>query len=243
MDLARPYCAMVGGSETYGKFVETPFPALVSERTGVRTVNLGCVNAGLDVFVRDSAVQDICAGAGLTIIQALGAHNMSNRFYAVHPRRNDRFLRASAMLKAIYPEVDFTDFSFTRHLLTALQTISPDRFALVVEELQTAWASRMRMLAGLMGRRPVLLVLDLPATVDHDLGPEPLFISPEVIDRVRGAFADVVTLTPSREAMSLGTEGMVFAPMQESAAAHLPAPAIHREIAGLLEPVVRRLMI
>ncbi len=61
----------------------------------------------------------------MTVIQVMGAHNMSNRFYAVHPRRNDRFLRASlGCCKTIYPEVDFTEFNFTRHMLTALATHS-----------------------------------------------------------------------------------------------------------------------
>ncbi len=36
----------------------------------------------------------------------MGAQNLSNRFYAVHPRRNDRFLRASTLMKTIFREVD-----------------------------------------------------------------------------------------------------------------------------------------
>ena len=79
-----------------------------------------------------------CANAQVTVIQILGAHNMSNRFYTVHPRRNDRFLRASPMLRGIYHDVDFTEFNFTRHMLSRLREISEERFALVVEELKTA---------------------------------------------------------------------------------------------------------
>ena len=55
------------------------------------------------------------------MIQVSGAQNLSNRFHAVHPRRNDRFLRASTLLKTIYRDVDFTEFNFTRHLLTTLR--------------------------------------------------------------------------------------------------------------------------
>jgi hypothetical protein len=57
----------------------------------VEAANLGLVNAGIDVFINEPMIQDFCAGAVVTVIQVLGAANMSNRFYAVHPRRNDRF--------------------------------------------------------------------------------------------------------------------------------------------------------
>ena len=95
------YCAVLGGTETYGKFILQPYAALVEAATGITMVNFGCVNAGADVFVNDPAVIDACVKARATVVQVTGAHNTSNRFYAVHPRRNDRFLRASTLLKAI----------------------------------------------------------------------------------------------------------------------------------------------
>ena len=44
------------------------------------------------VFVNEPTVIDICSKALVTVVQLMGAQNTSNRFYAVHPRRNDRFL-------------------------------------------------------------------------------------------------------------------------------------------------------
>jgi hypothetical protein len=60
-----------------------------------------------------------------------GAQNLSNRLYTVHPRRNDRFLRASGILRTIYRDVDFTEFHFTRHMLDHLRCLSEDRFDIV----------------------------------------------------------------------------------------------------------------
>ena len=45
-----PYVAFLGGSETYGKFVTSPFPDLTGPDLGVSHINLGCHNAGLDAF-------------------------------------------------------------------------------------------------------------------------------------------------------------------------------------------------
>ena len=65
-------------------------------------VNFGSVNGGVDAFVNDPTIMAACHDAQLTVVQIMGANFLSNRFYSVHPRRNDRFLRASTVLQAIY---------------------------------------------------------------------------------------------------------------------------------------------
>ena len=127
-----PYVAFVGGSETYGRFIKAPFPALIESDLGVNCINFGVLNAGLDVFVNEGFFSEAASGAAVTVLQIVGTQNMSNRFYTVHPRRNDRFLDASAMLKTVYPEVDFSEFNFTKHMLTKLYEVSRERFSIGV---------------------------------------------------------------------------------------------------------------
>ena len=119
-DLSGSYVACLGGTETFGKFLPDPYPALLRDVLGVPTANLGCVNAGIDVFLNEPAITDVAAGARVTVVQIMGAQNLSNRFYTVHPRRNDRFVHAAPGLRALYRDIDFTEFHFTRHLLGAL---------------------------------------------------------------------------------------------------------------------------
>ncbi|GAA0299475.1 DUF6473 family protein [Rhodovulum strictum] len=245
-DLDRPYCTAIGGTETYGKFIHTPYAVLLEGALGLPVVNLGCVNAGIDVFVNDSAVMEVAAGARVTVIQALGAHNMSNRFYVVHPRRNDRFLRASAMLKALYPGIDFTEFHFTRHLLNTLKDSSATAFEIVVAELQMAWQARMRMLATRLQGAKVLLWLSTRAPEDEQhvtgLGDDPLFVTRHMLDTVRPYFNQVIEVTAGAELRTPGSEGMLVGELDEPAAAALPGPAAHREVAEALEQVLRELL-
>jgi hypothetical protein len=236
------YIAFLGGTETYGKFVERPFPALVEEATGLSCVNLGLVNGGADAFLHDAAVQEIAAGAVLTVIQVTGAQNVSNRYYAVHPRRNDRFLKAGRPLRALYPEVDFTEFHFNGHMLRSLKEVSPARFDRVEDELKGAWCARMAALLSCL-RGPKLLLwfaAHRPPVGDDATAADPLFVDARMLDEVCPRSVGLVEVVSSPEAQEEGTAGMVFAPLDAPAAERLPGPRAHREAAEALVPLVRQ---
>ncbi len=239
-DLDGPYLAFLGGAETFGRFVEAPFPALVEEALGRVCVNLGCVNAGLDAFIHDPETMRVAQGAQMVVIQLPGAQNMSNRFYRVHPRRNDRFLAASQILTAIYPEVDFTEFHFTRHMLGALRAVSEDRFALVRSELEQAWLARMRLKIRAIGRPVCLLWLRYRESMDSVLGPDPLFVADEAVNVLRRDAAELVTVEVTGAGLAGELGDMSARAASAPAAAHLVGPATHRDIAACLAAVLER---
>ena len=245
-DIERAYVAVLGGTETYGKFVPAPFPDLIERDLGLPVANLGCMNAGPDVFLNEVTVTQIAAQAAVTVVQILGAQNLSNRYYAVHPRRNDRFLGATPLLRGIYPRVDFTEFNFTRHMLMSLQSASADKFEVLAEELRAAWVARMKLLLSRLGRRVILLwVSNLPPPSPMrrvDLAHNPLLIDREMITAIRAPVATYLEAVFSAAALSQGVDGMAFAPMEAPAAARLPGPAAHREVADLLIPAIHQLM-
>ncbi len=229
--------AVIGGTETYGKFVEDPFTEQVERALDRTCINLGCVNSGIDVFAGDEVVQQICSTSALTVIQLTGAQNMSNRFYTVHPRRNDRFVKASAKLRAIYPTVDFAEISFTRHLLDTLERTSPEAFDLVREELREAWLARMHRLVRVIGGRCVLLWMSdrrPEDPCDRVRGSDSLFIDRDMLDVLREDVLEIVEVVSDRPFAESGAEGMVFPPMQQLAAEGLPGPAMHEAVARKL---------
>ncbi|MDQ2091200.1 DUF6473 family protein [Marimonas arenosa] len=245
--LERDYIAFLGGTETYGKFIADPFPALVEQTLGLACVNFGQMNAGVDVFLNDPAVLNTAVDARLAVIQVTGANNLSNRFYAVHPRRNDRFLKASAMMKSVFRDIDFTEFHFTRHMLGALAVRAPDRFRLVIEELQHAWLARMGLLLSRFEGRAVLLWFADHAPEDKtDIAQtrnDPFAVERWMIERLRSGAAGVIEAVASPKALARGTRGMVFSDLEAPAAQGMLGPAAHAEaaeevasqLAGLLE--------
>ena len=155
------YVAMLGGSETYGKYVSYPFPDLVEGVTGVTVMNCGVMNAGIGAFSGEENVAALCRGAKATVIQVLGAQNMSSPLYSVHPRRNDRVLGAKPALKALYGGLDLTEVHFTRHLMNKLRRLSDDAFAQVRETLRDAWMARMKQLLEAIDGEVILLLLTI----------------------------------------------------------------------------------
>jgi hypothetical protein len=244
--LQGDYVAFLGGIETYGKFIETPFPTLAEHETGLKSVNLGCVNAGVDAYATDKSLLDICAKASVTVIQMMGAQNMSNRFYAVHQRRNDRFLRASSLLETIFREVDFTEYSFTRHMLTALHTKSPEKFAMVQQELKDAWVARMKSLIQQIDGKVVLLWLAEHAPGEpgsgHVSDRDPLFVDRGMIDALSGSVASIVEVVGTPDEVDSGREELVFGAMEQPAAEEMLGPVVHRRVAEALAPVLRDLV-
>lgn len=230
------YIAFLGGTDTYGRFVPRPFPALVEDRLGLPCVNFGWMNAGPDAFLNDEAVLAAAQGARAVVLQVPGAQNLTNRYYAVHPRRNDRFVEASELMRRLFPGVDFTEYHFTRHLLGALAAGHPERFAILTVELQAAWVARMGELIERIGR-PVLLVWfagRAPQPVGAqapEIGRDPLFVTAEMLAQITPPPVAILDATASATALAAGTAGMVFADIEAPAAAELMGPAAHGEAA------------
>lgn len=243
-DVAQPYAVALGGTETYGKFVPQPFPALVEDAVGLPLLNLGNINAGVDLFLNDPEVLGIARGARVAVVQVVGAANLSNRYYRVHPRRNDRFVQGSPLLRALFREVDLTEFHFTRHLMLGLHRVSAERFDVVATELRATWVERMRSLLRTIPGRKILLWVGASGPpqdgVAPDLWQDPMLVTAKMLDAVRPLADTLVEVRPSAEALSAGTAGMAFSPLEEPAARHVPGPAMHHEIATALAPVLRQ---
>lgn len=244
--LRDPYIAFLGSSDTYGSFVMHPFVALAETGIGMTCVNLGCANAGVDALLNDPDVVGIAASARLAVLQVSGAQNMSNAFYRVHPRRNDRFLSASPTLRAIYPEVDFMEFHFNKHMLTTLYDLSADRFRAVRQEIQRAWLARMRLLLGHLGPQTQLLWLrhDPLDTGEPQLGlgADPLMITRSMLEELTEQSGGVIEVSVAPAGQSDDLDGMFFGPLQAPIAELSLGPRTHEAIASQVVPQLRAVL-
>lgn len=239
-EIDGPFVAVIGGTEVYGRYVETPFAEILEADLKTQVVNLGCINAGLDSFMHDSDVLRMAREADACVLQVLGAQNLTNRFFRVHPRRNDRFLEALPELYDLYPEVDFTEFHFNRHLLNTIREISENRFEAVRSELRRVWLGRMRLLIRALRRDVVLLWLRYgPSAADCPMDREPPLVEEDMLEALRAHVRGIVTVDLLRADEANEIPNMVVGAMHIPAAGHVIGPDAHGQIAAALGPVLR----
>ncbi len=209
-DLNGDYVACLGGTETFARFVARPYPDLLEEALGVTCVNFGWPNAGIDVFRSDAALMDCASRARLCVLQVPNAINLSNMYYRVHPRRNDRVLEATDAMRALFPRVDFTEFSFTRHMLTRLRARYPEEFLYLCKELRSVWTAGMEDMLGRIDAPVVLLWLSLRRPEEHldrpDLGADPGLVDRDMLSRLRPLVSDIVEVSFSNAVDRKGVE-------------------------------------
>nr|WP_119838152.1 DUF6473 family protein [Pseudooceanicola algae] len=243
--LKGDYLACLGGDETYGRYIARPFPGMLEEDFGLPVVNLGIANAGPDVFLSDPALLEIVNCARAVVLRMPGALNMSNRYYSVHPMRNDRFLNATGLLQGLFPNFDFTGFHHVGQMLTTLCACDADAFASLRRELQETWVLKMEMLLDRIAP-PVLgfwFAAQAPRKQSAAL-PEP---RPDLLPSLSAALVTEAMLTristltkgfaytiPSSALLERGTQGMFFAPDEAATAARHFPPAAHELAAEML---------
>jgi len=59
-DIEKRYVAYLGATETFGKFVEKPFPNLLADYLPASSLNLGMINGGLDTILGDKRGIECC---------------------------------------------------------------------------------------------------------------------------------------------------------------------------------------
>ena len=239
------FVAILGGSATFGKGINDPYPDLVQAATGIPVVNLGVQNGGPDVYLSDPEVLARISRAEMAVVQLTGAETVSNPFYRVHTRRNDRFLAATPALRGLFPEVDFTEIHFTRHLLQVLSQADGDRFAVVATALKATWVQRMQsLLVHLPLRRRLLWWSDgtPPDRADSlGAGTGPQLVDAGMLDKLRPLAGEAIVVVPGREARNREAGAAADRPGDKMINC-LPGPAAHHDVAAAIGPEVLALL-
>jgi hypothetical protein len=163
----------------------------------------------------------------------------------VHPRRNDRFLRAGPLLQRLYPEVDFSQFNFTHHMLKHLHQLDSARFGPVRDALQSLWLRRMRKLVAKVSDEVVLVrFVEAGLTPDWRGGRAgcPALITDDMLDLLAVEVSAIIEVPIDDDTLPDCRVGMVFDLADEQAAGAVSPPQAHTAAARMLRPVLDRLM-
>ncbi len=253
-DLSRPYVACLGAAQTFGRYVQAPYPTLISRALGIEVANFGAGGAGPGLFLRDSALVEAASNAKVCIIQVMSARSLSNRLFRVKVNRNAQIDAVSKALEELFPHVDFDTFTYAHNMLNKMAETDPDKFLDVEEEMRAAWTARTRTLLQSIDAPKVLFWFSERSPeeqVDEDTGqPElkyPQFVDREMIEAVSpfaDAYVECVSSAGLPQSLMVRGEPVLQtpygAPVTENR--YYPSPEMHALAARMLAPVVSDFM-
>ncbi len=147
------------------------------------------------------------------------------------------------MLVSIYPEVDFTNFHFNKHMLTDLRTLSAERYWIVEQEIREAWIARMCTLLSRISGRVILVWISRRSPNDLErVLTDPMHVTGEMLELVAPHATDYIEIVLSQDALTNRTDGMIFSQMEAPAAREMLGPKAHVEIADALSPVLAKMV-
>jgi len=241
VDLGKPYVSFLGSTETFGKYVERPFPTLMSAHLTAQVQNLGMINGGVDAYLGDPIVLDMARKANLRVVQVFGALNQTNHYFKVHPRRNDRFVGARETLIGLFPELDFSEFHFTKAMLTALYECSETRFRMVCQELQRMWLLRMQQLMQEIGTPTILVWISHQRPVHnaiHDPN-DPMLVDAKMLMQLRKQVTAYVECVPDQATLKADQSELAKVMVSSAALTQVMGVGAHQNAAHILQDVCR----
>ncbi len=220
-DFDKPFVAVWGSSEIFGKYVEQDLCHHMSQQMEHQVVNFGIMNAGVDVMAWRHLFGYWSRRAQMNIVQTLPARHRNNAYYKVHPIRNDRLISVSNDLKRMFPEVNFLEMYFVGHLWEALTQTCPERARVVSQTIDDEGQRHFAQMIQEAPPRTIALHIDGPS-----------------YHRSTCPLIEHLTYTPSREVLLKGQLGMVFHEFERAAACRSLSAVAHAELARYLVDTV-----
>lgn len=254
INLDQPYVACLGAAQTFGRYAEQPFPALLGKAMNMPCANFGTGGAGPGFFLRDSMVLEAASNAEVCVIQVMSARSLSNRMFQVKPKRNAQIKAVSKALSDLFPHMDFETFTYAHNMLNQISADDPDKFLEVEQELKSAWVARTRMMLDAIHTRKILLWFSErhpDETMRHRPNKEmlkyPHYVDQPMIDQIAGSVDEVVyCITSDGLPQSLLVEGEPVLqtpfgmPIRENR--YYPSPQMHEKAASMLAAPIARLL-
>lgn len=254
--IGKPYIVCLGAAQTFGRFVERPFPRLLQERLGVRCVNLGAAGGGPDLFLADKEILALCAGAEACVLQVMSGRSINNAFYSVEQRRNAIIKYFAPELRDVIWDMRQKGRKLMAHdvLLKIRQKKNPQLTQRVFGEVRRAWVEAYwRLLSDI--RTYSILFWFSERTPDSKEAYEhqgkwmkfPQMVDKSMIDAVRpraDAYIECISSAGLPQSLLRNGKSVVFtekgAPKDENP--YYPSPEMHALAAdALLEPLRKAL--
>ena len=244
----------LGSAATAGRFVEKPVAALVAERMGIPTINLGFGGARPSLYLGEPYVTELLQRCRLAVVEVMSARGYATSLFTpLNPWTN------LGQKAAFLPHVDNfvgQEHSFVDEVYkTALSSCGYVDFARVLAEIRIQYLSDMKRIASLTRGRNLLFYFSQRKPDYHARpygwlpwsGDFPHFVDANLLAVLRKSFAaysETVSSTGLPQRLvnrHTGQPVPVYPPTEvPSANTYYPSPEMHREAAEAMLPLIEK---
>jgi hypothetical protein len=245
------YVACLGGAQTFGRFVQTPFPRLISHSLRIETLNLGRGGVGPSFYLSNPRLLEYTNRARMVIFQVLSGRSQSNSLFRI----TGNGMRGMNLANG--REMSAPEF------YTWLMARDSQLARMIVEETRENYLSAMMQLLDAITPPKILLwfsvrgpnyeeYLELP--LGRLWGEFPHFVNQAMVDEMRSR-ADIYVECVSRRGLPqpifdrIGNptsfKGFSLSPSEVvmmTRNRYYPSPEMHEDAAQMLLPVCRKIL-
>jgi hypothetical protein len=246
---SREYIACVGASQTFGRFVQMPFPRLISYALRIDTLNLGRGGAGPEFPLENPALMEHINGSRIVIVQVFSGRSQSNSLF----RMAGQTMCGTNLANGSECSAD----QFYTWLLTQDTKLAQE----IVAETREKYASAMTRLLDAIVPPTILFwfstrspdyeeCMELPLT--RLFGEFPQLINRAIVERLKGHTSLYVECISKRGLPQLVPGQHSGASAQDSSSTsqkrivtrnlYYPSPEMHEDAAAALIPACQMLL-
>lgn len=269
-DLARgDHVTCLGAAQTFGCFVEKPFPTLLGEALGRPVLNLGFGGTGPGFFLDHPELIETANRGALTVVQVLSGRVQPNMFFQGRGLARVKLRRTG---RNVHPHVAWGDIAegfyawrrLPAPLKPLIQGAARAPLALAIAQSRRGWIGAYRELFRQLAT-PTILLWFSRRTPEYDRRPRPtealMGEYPQLVSRdwvapvakMADAYVEVVsdrgTPQPLRHRetgepveIDLGRDSALYAGATWTENSYYPTPEMNEDAAEKLVPAARRLL-
>jgi hypothetical protein len=250
-DLSADFIACVGGAHTLGRFVQSPYPALLQKQLGIPVLNLGHGGGKPEFYLQSKGFIEVINKAQCAVIQVMSARGSPNRFLTPTSHTHNMMKIAEGISSDKNPL--FVDNAYRK----LLQQRDPETIREAINETRAHWLSEMENLLDQISIPKVLFWFSVrtPAYVEGFdspnalLGDYPHLVTDVMIDTLKAkvdGYVECVSKKGLPNALrdrNSGAPVEVLAWQSDPSYNHYyPSPEMHVLAADALAPALRKMM-
>ena len=241
------YFSCIGAAQTFGRYCEQPYPALVGTQINLPRINFGVAGAGPSFFSRyDIILEQVNAGA-FAIVQVMSGRSVSNHLFKS---------KGIEMLNRRSDGVDLGAKLLYDELIESGDTLAINK---VLHETRRNWVEEYISLLESIRVPTILLWLSVRkphycskfGNGKEFLGPYPQLVNQEMVDLIKPFANHYVECVSSRglpqklisrDTGKVATVTRRFGNTDRASNTYYPSPQMQKEAAKALMPVCKSLM-